>query len=89
MDNAEQQIKSFIVQTVKLYLGNHAGKIQEITDQTKLVGDGLLDSLAFIELISAIEKEFKLKLSFNNLDPSEFSTLKGLADRVTKSTKKQ
>jgi len=43
-----------------------------------LVSSGILDSLDFLELVSSLEGEFKIKVDFSVLDPEQFTTLDGL-----------
>jgi acyl carrier protein len=54
---AARKLRSFIAAKSKLV------KESEISADTKLFSSGLLDSLAFIELVLFVEKEFHVKLS--------------------------
>jgi amino acid adenylation domain-containing protein len=50
----------------------------EITPDTDLVAGGLLDSLGLIELIAFIESLDGYRVNLTDVDPDEFSTVKGL-----------
>jgi len=54
---AAEKLTAFIVAKSKLV------KASELNDDTKLFSSGLLDSLAFVELVLFVEKEFHLKLA--------------------------
>ena len=54
---AARTLRGFIASKSKLV------KESEITTDTKLFSSGLLDSLAFIELVLFVEKEFHVKLA--------------------------
>ena len=58
----------------------------EITPETNLLGTGLLDSLAFIELVAFIEEQTCSPLNLMDLDPEEFATIRGLCDAALVST---
>ena len=47
-----------------------------------LIGSGILDSLAFLELVAALESEFNVELDFAELDPERFTTPRGLIEAV-------
>ncbi|MGI9657825.1 MAG: phosphopantetheine-binding protein [Gaiellaceae bacterium] len=54
------------------------GEQTSIGPQTDLLGDGLLDSLAFIELIAQIEEFTGRQLDLLEIDPDAFTTVDGL-----------
>ena len=48
-----------------------------------LVGSGIMDSLAFLELVAALESEFNVDaLDFAELDPERFTTPRGLIEAL-------
>ncbi len=54
--------------------------IEEIDENVSLYEDGLgLDSMAIVDLIVAIEKEFSLKIDDEELNAELFNTLSNLA----------
>tara|TARA_B100001989_G_C24249387_1_gene321313 strand:+ start:186 stop:440 length:255 start_codon:yes stop_codon:yes gene_type:complete len=46
------------------------------------MNDKYIDSLKIFELISTIEKKFKIKVSQNDLQKNSVGTIKGLADLI-------
>ena len=54
---AAEKLRAFIATKSKLITA------ADLTDDTKLFSSGLLDSLAFIELVLFVEKELHLKLA--------------------------
>jgi methoxymalonate biosynthesis acyl carrier protein len=49
--------------------------IEIASDQTDLFESGLLDSLALVELLFAIEGEFQVQLALDELDVDDFRTV--------------
>ena len=56
-DAAAKKLRGFVASKSKLV------EASEIATDTKLFSSGLLDSLAFIELVLFVEKEFHVKLA--------------------------
>jgi len=56
-ESAAQQLRNFIAAKSKLV------QASEIANDTKLFSSGLLDSLAFVELVLFVEREFRIKLA--------------------------
>jgi acyl carrier protein len=59
--------------------GKTAGDLNGDTD---LVQTGVVDSIAFIDLIVALERKTGVEMDLFDTDPSEFVTLDGLASQV-------
>jgi acyl carrier protein len=53
-----------------------------LTDQTPLVAEGVLDSLATLRLVSFLEKEFKIALAPHEVDAEYLNTLPSIAALV-------
>lgn len=70
----KNSVKSFILK----YLKN-----TEINEGTNLIESGILDSMSFLDLISALEQQFSVSIDFGERDPNEFLTLGGLIKLVT------
>jgi acyl carrier protein len=55
----------------------------ELNDDFDLVKSGLLDSMAFIDLVAGAEEEFEIEIDFEQLaDTDDFTSLGGLADII-------
>ena len=53
-----------------------------LTDQTPLVAEGVLDSLATLRLVSFLEKEFRISLAPHEVDAESLNTLPSIATLV-------
>jgi acyl carrier protein len=49
---------------------------------TDLVQTGILDSLALVELLAYIEKEFKTEISFDDVEIEDFHSIARIAEYV-------
>jgi acyl carrier protein len=54
----------------------------DLSGDTDLVQTGVVDSIAFIDLIVALERKTGVEMDLFDTDPSEFVTLDGLASQV-------
>jgi acyl carrier protein len=48
------------------------------TEETDLIAAGILDSRSFIEMMMEVEQQTGNRIDLNDVDPSEFTTIKGL-----------
>jgi acyl carrier protein len=46
-----------------------------VGDDLDLLGAGIVDSFGVLEMISAVEKHFKIKVDFESLDPERMTVL--------------
>jgi acyl carrier protein len=53
-----------------------------LTNDLPLMGSGILDSLATLELVSFLEAEYNIVLEAHELDPSRIGTLSAIAALV-------
>lgn len=56
--------------------------ISVVSADTDMIESGLLDSLALVTLIAAIEDAFDCELPLEDFDPDRFRTITGIADFV-------
>jgi len=75
-----QKVKAFILEEIH----KRVGDVEEESMQENFIESGVIDSFGFLELLMAIEQEFNAQINFTELDPSEFTTLKGLTFHCTK-----
>lgn len=54
----------------------------DLSDGTDLIASGLLDSMAFIELIVFVETLTEAKIDLSDIDPAEFTTIRGFCKSV-------
>jgi acyl carrier protein len=56
--------------------------IQVPSDETDLIETGLIDSLALVELLFAIEREFSVNLPLDDLDIENFRSLRRIGEFI-------
>jgi acyl carrier protein len=78
METRADQIRAFIQDRIRQKAAASRQTPPALDDSLNLVETGLFDSLAFVQLISGIEKEFNLELDTGDLDPEEFTVLGNL-----------
>ena len=54
----------------------------DVDPATDVVASGVLDSLAFVQLLAALESEFGIKVDIATLDLEDFSTVSSIAQFV-------
>jgi len=56
--------------------------IQVPSDETDLIETGLIDSLALVELLFAIEREFSVSLPLDDLDIENFRSVRRIGEFI-------
>jgi acyl carrier protein len=72
---------------IKTYILGHLLKnknVENITDSTPLISGGLIDSIATMQLINFLEKEFQVEFEPHEVDKENFDTLDIISNFVTK-----
>lgn len=59
----------------------HSGPV-EVTEETDLIANGILDSLGFIELMLYLETITEERIDLNDADPKDFTTIRGLSRTI-------
>ena len=60
--------------------------LPEIHGDSNLLDLGVLDSLGFVQMLMSLEAEFDLELDLTEMDPDEFTSLKGLVATALKTS---
>ena len=77
MDSGE--IREYIIENLKEKLVIFDISTAEVNMDFDLVKSGLLDSMAFIDLIADIEEKFQLEIDFESAaEQDDFTSLRGL-----------
>jgi acyl carrier protein len=50
--------------------------------EDNLIGEGIIDSIDFINIIFEIENEFAVEINFLEIDPQKITTVKGLWETI-------
>ena len=75
--------QAFIDRVQRLFV--EALNVQVPSPDTDLIDGGLLDSLALVELLFAMEREFNVTIPLEELDIDRFRTVNSIADFVEQS----
>jgi D-alanine--poly(phosphoribitol) ligase subunit 2 len=75
MHDIAMKVRSFIEAKVYEIAIEHHRPASGFDDDLNLIETGLFDSLAFVHLILAIEKQFDMELDIGDLGPEEFTTV--------------
>lgn len=76
-DPIKSQVKNFILEE---FLPGE--RPEALTDETGLVTEGVLDSLATLRLVSFLEKQFNVSLAPHEVDAEYLNTLPSIAALV-------
>jgi acyl carrier protein len=77
MDAIGQTVKDYILET---FLPGEDPR--ELTDSTPLITSGILDSLATLELVGFLERQYGIELQAHEVDQSRLGTLDSIARLV-------
>ena len=55
----------------------------ELNNETDLLATGVLDSVGFVELLAHIEEETKVRVDVIEIDPTQLTTIAGLAQHIS------
>lgn len=77
MENAQarESVRAYIIKSVS---------VKQLEDDADLFGSGLASSLFAIQLMTFIEKNFKIKVTMDDLDMSNFKTVNAILDFIEK-----
>lgn len=68
-------VKTFLLKRFAASISANGLKPVDIGDDFDLLKAGVIDSLGVIEMISAVEQNFKITVDFEKLNPSELTVL--------------
>ncbi len=75
-----EDISSFVLE--RIHARSPASKTVRFTDTDSLVALGLIDSFAFLDLVSQVEKRFGVEIDLGAYDFEEISTIDGMCRAV-------
>ncbi len=78
VNELKSQVRAFIVNYVKGKYSEAGLEYGEFLDEESLTSNGLLDSMEFFGLVTDIENEFSIVLSFEDVEPDRFTTIAGI-----------
>jgi acyl carrier protein len=80
------EIRSFVLSRLAVPLAAVRLAPQDVPDDFDLLVEGVIDSLGIVELISAIEEQFNLKIDFENLDADDLTIVGPLCRYIQESS---
>ncbi len=78
-----EEIRMYIEDYVRRKYNEIGAAYSGISDNESLTNSGLFDSMEFFGLITEIEEHFNVQISFEDVEPDQFTTIRGLLDCVT------
>jgi acyl carrier protein len=76
--------RDFVAQVQRLF--REVLNVEVPSVDTDVIETGLLDSLALVELLTAIEQEFEVELPLDDLEVESFRTVETVAAFIAQST---
>ncbi len=84
----KSDISKFLNSKIQTLMKNKKASGIKFEDNEDLIGADVLDSFAFIELISSIEEKYEINIDFSEIDPDEFSSINGLETYIRRQLSK-
>jgi acyl carrier protein len=72
---------------IRAFLNQHFPMTKNVSDETPLLGSGLIDSLGILEVVGFLEKEFGMTITDEELLPENFGSVHALNDFVNSKRK--
>lgn len=72
-NHIQQHVHEFILRRFPL------ARKKKVTDSDQLLENGIIDSLGMLDLVSALEKDFGISISDEELVPENFQTVADIA----------
>jgi methionyl-tRNA formyltransferase/acyl carrier protein len=76
--NSKDHSRTMSNTSVATFVRERVGIKKDHDEAVDLLEDGLLDSLDFLKLISAIESEYSISIDFDEIDPNELTEFENL-----------
>ena len=86
MQSRATEATEFIHEKIRAACAQKGIQVNMHGDDFDLFQSGVFDSLGFVSLVTALEQKFGNELDFSEIDPEQFTTVKGLANVVAKAS---
>lgn len=70
-----EEVRSFVLAKLQTRLAANGLTPQAVPDDFDLFVEGIVDSMGLIELITAVEQNFEIRIDFEDLDPEDMSVI--------------
>jgi acyl carrier protein len=78
---AKERIRKFVVEEL-----GHDRPATDLADETSLIDNGVIDSLAIVKVVLFIEREFGIKVRDEDVLPASFDSIASIASFVESKT---
>jgi acyl carrier protein len=78
---AKERIRKFVVEEL-----GHDRPAPDLADETSLIDNGVIDSLAIVKVVLFIEREFGIKVRDEDVLPASFDSIASIASFVEAKT---
>ncbi len=86
METTDNLHSAHLVEEILNFISEKTGrpmeKLRAIGLEQDLLASAVLDSLAFVELVSHLEDKTGILIDFTDLDPSQVTTINGLVSYI-------
>lgn len=72
-ENLGKRLKEYIEKETETAITN---------DTDNIIESGIIDSFTMIKLINFIEQEFKVSVDLEDIEVSQFNSIKGMAEKI-------
>lgn len=79
MANISKELKQYIYDNILM-----GGDDDELSEETSLLGMGILDSTGVLELIAFLEKRYKIRVDDKDIVPENFDSLNNIENFLTR-----
>ncbi len=86
-DDLALAVRAFIIEHCADQFQATGRSVEALPDNFDLLGEGILDSLGIVQLISAIEERFNLQVDMEQLPPEELTVLGSLSRYIARQGK--
>lgn len=83
---SQARIKRLVVQSLEEHMKRSGRERRDLTDDLDVLHSGIIDSLAFIDLLLKVEAELGTSLALDQLDFDRVSNLKDLVEALDRLT---
>lgn len=76
------QVRSFLLELYAEQLSKKGVLAEHVPDGFDLLNEGIIDSLGILELVTALEKRFDMRIDFEDMDAERFTRIGDLSRYV-------
>ena len=67
-----------VTDRIKNFLAGHFPLARKVSNEDRLLGNGVIDSLGVLEIVTFLEQEFKISVGDEDLLPANFQSISQL-----------